>query len=296
MESLIFWFILVFLILILVLAVGFICFKPNVVAGGGTKPKIPKKSKPSKNIFNYEDIPTHVAYTASSRPKNKHIGQRKLLVNEINFLAQNPGRTVVYAGAAPGIHIKLLAELFPEREFILYDPHKFAISPTDRIRIVNTIFTDTDAKQYAGQDVLFISDIRSGEDHMSHGDFEKSVAYDLELQKKCIHIMKPKKSMLKFRLPFNSDEISYFDGDIILQPWAPPTSAETRLITDGSGERKYVLREYENRMYYVNNNLRAGDTAWDYALEKHLLTPYIKQSGMTYTALMEKIDNIYHSS
>lgn len=197
-------------------------------------------------------------------PKNRytyriHIGQRKLLMNEILFMTKygHLSDKVVYAGAAHGIHIPLLAQLFPKHKFDLWDPGDFKISDTNQIKIFNKYFTDEIAATYKGQKILFISDIRTGNPSMSFEEFEKEVETNNQWQRNWIEIMKPSMSMLKFRIPFTiKEKYEYFSGDIYLQPWAPVDSAETRLITDGKQMQKYDLIDYENRMYYYNNILR----------------------------------------
>merc|ERR1739848_499715 len=57
-----------------------------------------------------------------------HWGQRKLMLAEVEFLTRFHGdaSTVVYAGAAPGLHVPLMAELFPRLRFVLVDPRPMA--------------------------------------------------------------------------------------------------------------------------------------------------------------------------
>jgi hypothetical protein len=65
--------------------------------------------------------------------------------------------------------------------------------------------------------------------------------------------MKPKISMLKFRLPFTQKTpMEYLDGDVHLQAWAPHRSSETRLVTDGRKTRMYDPKIYEDTMYRFN--------------------------------------------
>lgn len=88
---------------------------------------------------------------------------------EMEFLNENrdkKGTTLLYAGAAPGTHVKKLSALFPDVKFVLVDPAPFTVKETDRIRCRQELFTDEVAKEYAGRDdVLFISDIRSSGKH-----------------------------------------------------------------------------------------------------------------------------------
>ena len=75
--------------------------------------------------------------------------------------------TTVYAGAVPGIHVPLLAELFPNVAFHLYDPTPFSISAGPRIRLHNQLYTDADAAAFAGTQnlrLVFLCDIRNTAD------------------------------------------------------------------------------------------------------------------------------------
>ena len=86
------------------------------------------------------------------------------MMNEIEFLTiyAAEGDTLVYAGAAPSQHTKFLSEImFPSINFVLVDPAPFAISESDKIKIINGLFTDEMAQSYSGRnDMLFMSDIR----------------------------------------------------------------------------------------------------------------------------------------
>jgi hypothetical protein len=186
-----------------------------------------------------------------------HIGQRKLLLNEVIFLTDHShlSDTIVYAGAAPGIHTPLLSKLFAKHKFILWDPARFAIRPTDKIEINNDFFTHDVAKKYSK--VLFISDIRSGSEQQSFEEFEQEVITNNDWQRDWVRIMQAPMSMLKFRVPFTAKSAyKYLAGEIYMQPWAPVDSAETRLITNGVDEVEYDVHEYENRTFYLNNVTR----------------------------------------
>ncbi len=114
---------------------------------------------------------------------NVHWGNRKLVIDMVRFFSLFWPPTgvnniqVVYVGAAHGIHIPLLVEMFPTFTFHLYDPFCFddsvfeAAERTGRI-FVHTgedgFFTDELAAKWRympdsdtpRKDVLFISDIR----------------------------------------------------------------------------------------------------------------------------------------
>jgi hypothetical protein len=217
------------------------------------------------SITKLSDIDKELKYRNSNDKfvYRRHMGQRKLLMNEILFLVLhgNKATKVVYAGAAPGLHIPWLSKLFPRHKFDLWDPASFAIKETDKISIHQGYFNDEVAEQYRGQKILFISDIRSGSDEMKFEEFEEEVKKNNQWQMDWINIMTPEMSMLKFRIPFNVvGDYEYLQGEIYLQPWAPINSSETRLITDGKTLTTYNSTSYENKMFYFNHVIR--EFAW----------------------------------
>lgn len=187
-----------------------------------------------------------------------HMGQRKLLMSEIEFLTLYGmlSMNVVYAGSAPGIHIPFLMRLFPRHKFYLYDPNPFCVRDSSRVKIYNDYFTDdtaTDLRKKFNGNLLFISDIRRTPAEDDFENFERLVAEDLGMQRRWIEIMKPKMSMLKFRIPFTlKTPMEYLDGDVHFQVWAPHRSSETRLITDGHSTKMYDPKKYEDTMYRFN--------------------------------------------
>lgn len=211
-----------------------------------------------------------------------HWGQRKLLLVEIEFLinyAINDNETIVYAGSAPGSHILYLSNLFPNFKWILIDPTDFdsKLLTSTQITVLQEYFTDELAKSFNGKNVLFISDIRTADWHqMNETENELYIKKDTYLQLNWVQLMKPKKAMIKLRLPYpgilksttkiknmhnqsNTDEISMElpFGDILFQPWAPPTSTETRLIIlDLNQETTYNYQIYEEQLFYHNNQTR----------------------------------------
>jgi hypothetical protein len=216
-----------------------------------------------------DDFPDHLLHQL-------HIGQRKLLMIEVEFLTRNVfgakipddrQTIIIYAGAAPGDHIPFLAELFPQCQFILFDPAPYKFRPdTEQLVLHRTYFTtwvaQEFAKRHAKDDVLFISDIRSGNDDMRFREFEQCVRKDLASQREWVEVIRPRAALLKFRLPFDQGDkpFEYLDGTVLYQPWAPKLSAETRLevrrdttpTNDPFPTRQYFLPQYENAMFYHN--------------------------------------------
>lgn len=57
-----------------------------------------------------------------------HIGQRKLLLSEVQFLTKHGSQKYcVYVGSAPGNKTHMLSNLFPDIKFILVDPNIFKL-------------------------------------------------------------------------------------------------------------------------------------------------------------------------
>ena len=204
----------------------------------------------------YKDDSPQLTYY--SRPKSEkegviHWGQRKLLLSEIRFLTQygHLAKIVVYAGAAPSDHTPYLQSLFPEHVFILIDPRPFSIKPTNKIKIIQDYFSDEMATNLAFLKILFISDIRTA-DWRANGtaESEEDIVKDNENQMRWVNIMKPEKSMLKFRCTYANTPVGrvptkMFKGTIDYQVYAPSSSTETRLIPDDN----LAVVTYDNKVY-----------------------------------------------
>uniref|UniRef100_A0A7S3D3R6 Cap-specific mRNA (nucleoside-2'-O-)-methyltransferase n=1 Tax=Palpitomonas bilix TaxID=652834 RepID=A0A7S3D3R6_9EUKA len=188
-----------------------------------------------------------------------HWGQRKLMLSEIEFLTlhASPGITCVYAGAAPGTHLGLLSDMFPEVNFVLIDPSDFSVKPTPRICIRQEFMTHKVAEEFAGKDILFVSDIRSADFKiLSETEVEEAVSRDMTWQKEWHLIMKPKAAMYKFRLPWVEGSTEYLEGDVYLPVWGPQTTTETRLIVTSCNLRSWDHKLYEEQMFFFNNVAR----------------------------------------
>ena len=214
--------------------------------------------------------------------ENCHLGQKKLLFSEIEFITNVSRYTklskclVVYIGAALGDHITILDKLFPELNFILYDFQTISVTPKKNIIVIdgkNGYFTDNTISQVLNfkkkinkMYLLFISDIRR----------QQSVTNEAELWKDMINQqrwgikMQADFMLLKFRLPwlnkyikddylnyktdlryfyynYNSKceygNVLYLDGDIYTQLYSQPRSTECRLFVKKINNT-YVFKEY----------------------------------------------------
>ena len=216
---------------------------------------------------------------ATEKKNVLHWGQRKLLLTEIEFLtiyytklrttSNKKEPYMIYAGAAPGTHLMILSEMFPDVHFILYDPRDFDpdLGSYPMIEINQQLFLDVDAKKWISddhpdKDILLVSDIRTGEPFkMTDEQVEKQVRFDHKLQYDWYKIMKPVLSMFKFRLPWIDGQTPYLDGEIYIQPYPPQTSTETRLIVYGAdaADILYDNKKYEEQLFYFNTELREAE-------------------------------------
>eukprot|EP00906_Rhabdomonas_costata_P032463 RCo045732 len=122
-----------------------LCCPAGKVGVGEVHPKVERCFR--------EDHPLALYRSRSSDLRTAtHWGQAKLLLSEMDFLSLHAkdNTLVVYAGAAPGLHIPYLAKLFPEVQFELIDPARFDAEekPGVKIHVVNEKFTDAMAQHY----------------------------------------------------------------------------------------------------------------------------------------------------
>lgn len=233
----------------------------------------------------------------SWKPRNgqwrsiQHWGQRKLLLSELEFLtAYSEGKhRVLYAGSAPGTHIMELADMFPEQKFVLVDPNDFRCKESARIEIHQEFFTNEIAEKYKAEKVLFISDIRTGNpDVMGAQEVEQRVKADMDAQLTWHSILKPYRSMLKFRLPYFPGQTEYLDGFLWLPIWGRVQTTEARLVANAHTRlRMWDNFEYMNQLYYFNTETRVRayehgvqdceglDHCYDCAAEVDVLKEYL---------------------
>ena len=125
---------------------------------------------------------------------------------------------VLYAGAAPGEHIALLADWFPSVRFELFDGRSFS-SELDSRRNVRThagYLTESSLRKFCESDTVacdkgkvqrryLISDIRSvdpADKELSMSAVDDGVLADMRLQESWVRTGLFCVSMLKFRLPY----------------------------------------------------------------------------------------------
>lgn len=235
----------------------------------------------SRFSLDYEDIKGSEQYDPKYRFNNKHDGQRKLFLSEVDFLDNNAknGDVVVYIGAAPGKltgklwHIPELVKMYPKLHFELYDPRPMNITAKN-VTVFQQLVTEKVGKEIAKRNknkrVLFISDIRTLIFKDSK-EQEKNINDNNQLQLTVARFINPTISMFKFRIPFNLKSIKYPVGKIRLQVWPREGSTETRLwVKDLNKMATYTLNEYESKMFYHNKRIRRQ--GFDAAMDRQIMS------------------------
>jgi hypothetical protein len=195
---------------------------------------------------------------------------------------------VIYPGGGPGLHVPLLARMFPLVKFILIDPvfEKPEIKPHQQIFWIADLF-DIDLFQAWVQgfrethpevQVLMFSDIRSSPGPKPPAPLKIDSA--AEIKRKNEAVRKYKKAfedeaqknmkmqldwqtrlqvpaLFKFRLRYTPGETRYPKGYLAFQVFAKPTSTELRLWSeDPKKTKKYDNTLVEEQMFYFNTQYR----------------------------------------
>lgn len=244
-----------------------------------------------KFVYKYQQLSKRLKYNDIDNQKcntklikKYHIGQIKLLISEIMFLTKfhNKATKVVYVGAARGWHISFLADLFKNMHFDLYDQREMINENRPNVTKYQKLFDDSDTDKYKsdGQNVLFMSDIRSM-DELENAKREANqnnmtkldniVNMDGFLQKKWVQEIQPLAAFLKFRLGYSEGKTNYLKGKIYLQPYSP-ISTESRLLTTNYDDLiEYDNTEFDEKLAYFNCFIRPTykDAHWSKIMEKH---------------------------
>lgn len=227
-------------------------------------------------------------------PRNvQHVGQLKLLLSEIEFLTpyKNRSTTLIYAGAAPGIHISRLACMFPLVHFILIDPNKsmMSIMKITNVSVLECEMTDklsAELKSKYGTNTLFVSDVRIGPACKQELDIDQQrrIHKDMLSQMQWFLILDPMAGMFKFRLPWDMESSTeYLDGQIHFPVFGRFLTHESRLIVlRGAKMKMYNNQRYEGQMAYFNQKLRIaiypGGRCYDCTVFRDIIRSYLDKS------------------
>jgi hypothetical protein len=221
-------------------------------------------------------------YTTDIDNNNCHMGQKKLLFSEIEFLnyvskyVNISDCLVLYVGASPGHHINILKKLYPDISFMLYDGLKIHMNFNDNIKIIQEYFYDStcnDVIKYKNEInkkyLIYITDIRTREPEINN----KSVWLDMINQLRWGVLLNADFMNIKLRFPWlekntsdhlnyklnlsdienkidlindkiNEGDVLYLDGKILIQLYAFNNSTEARLFVKKNKNNKYSLKKY----------------------------------------------------
>lgn len=233
--------------------------------------------------------------------ESAHIGQRKLFMNEVWFLATKIGpraATVFYAGAAPNNKGGLLSDLFPNIKFVMIDPVPFHIfnhiphrinvkdgvsvdaqmqeiaESKKRICIMNTYMTielaDGIAKHFPEN--YFISDIRTNSKapnarraavNDEDAPTNLDIVWNLAQQYNWVRACKPISAMLKFRHPFYSDKIEAKAAA------AEPYAGDFKAAMDS--DVKFVQNYNDRSLLYLRGEIYIQPWAGETSTETRLI-------------------------
>ena len=230
--------------------------------------------------------------------KNMHWGQLKLLLSEIIHLANYKDEfdNIIYAGAAPGIHIVLLADLFPEKKFYLFDPNPIwdiRLKEKRNVFIKTRYFDDGEARKLfrLGKKYFLISDIRNldigkAKKRNDENAQDNIVENDMHIQFGFWRQVQPKFALFKFRL-MHDKKSKFPTGTIYLPIYGKNVTTESRLFIKNYNENDTLLydnKNYRDRMFYYHVNERN-----DAALAAMIICQVSKILNIPYEFLVENI-------
>ena len=228
------------------------------------------------SLYTLGDGDGELDYKENKSLKQIHWGQLKLLMSEIQALVYYGDTSnfseIVYVGAAPGEHLYVLAQMFPQFNYHLYDKQDFdnRLEKLKNITIYKKYFEQEDIETWkkSKKKIFFISDIRSLNYQVKNKNkAEQIINQNMDQQQFWFEQIKPYVGLFKFKLPYatsyNSGKKStknYLDGIIFRQVFAKKNSSETRLLVKGLGYREWNLERYEKKVSYHNNIVREKNT------------------------------------
>lgn len=240
-----------------------------------------------------------------------HEGQLKLFIIHLKFLLQyapkNKEIHIVYPGSASGINTHYITKFFPHCKWYLIDPtqHYHKLQKNKNIIHIKHEFFDNNMATYykellKDKFTLFICDIRfRGAELVTDDIYDNDAKQIYEWTK----IFNANYSFLKFRPP-RYKNFKYLDGEIFLQPYAPITSSETRLLVKKNAKDKvYDMTDYDDKIFYHNRILRVCNykkvhqyniKGLDYCFDCCMFVDTIKQYFNTYKTTFTKYEDIIY--
>ena len=254
----------------------------------------PMKFDPKDRFLDLKSPVTSYDISAPHDITTEHWGTRKLLLTDIEFLTQNVGMgkcSVIYIGAAPGLHINYLSELFPDLDFVLIDTQTIKAKKTSKIHFRLGDVVQNIVEEYAKskKELLLICNVHT---FGSQDYIEETILRDIKKQAEWHLRMKPIASLLTFRLPPKTRRIQFLEGSIVLQPWSSRRTSVCRLLVRKDARikeydvttLKACLAHFQNVlriMYYEHDledsNVDGLDHCYDCRSEIFILSQYLKK-------------------
>ena len=225
--------------------------------------------------------------------------QRGLLTVMINFIEEyaDANDTFVMVGAAPGVNMIVLAELYPTIEFYCYDMLPILISPTEKpknVHVFHEFFLMKNAEQYAKKkNILLFCDLRMSSSNTKYTE-DTSHIKSLTLQRDFVTIIKPKAWCVRFAPPKQKKTYEYLDGRCMLIPYCKTESDITMLMGQEIKGIFWEREDYYKRMFYFNIVLRefaafdnttvgvkGGDRCADCAIEELAIARFVSREKNT---------------
>lgn len=192
---------------------------------------------------------------------------------------------VIYAGSSPATKFDIVAKLYPNVSFHLFDGkfkrQDFAVyrkleesEEIPNVHIHAYKFTEELAEKYSTiPNIFFWSDYRRFTPERDKDILDPRIAEDMQTQKRWVELMKPKAWMLRFRIPYpdrpGPKTTTYLKGDeMFVAPFHFRMSPETRLIGSSVEETVYDHLEHEEKMCYFNAVVRSNEWQMNCAREE----------------------------
>jgi dsRNA-specific ribonuclease len=257
--------------------------------------------KKSTTPLTLNEIPNKHTYDPSLMSSfNKyalHNPMRKLFNSLLFFLTEysEHGDVCICHSSEAGIYLDAIFKLFPRIKFIVINNDNLWGAYTN-VKCIGIINNERDMQilsKYVDKGVLyFYGDSNPVTRKTTRDAFSKQ---ELELQRKIIEYITPKKYNIRFNPPATengkkSSSFDYLAGEVFLQPYNKLSSSETRLIGDTLHSKVWDLDDYFNRIFYFATFLRewqfytvdsiqtkGGDNCFDCAFEDKICTNYMEK-------------------
>ena len=221
--------------------------------------------------------------------------QRGELLVEIEFLTEfgKPGCTVLVTEAT---NVGFLAELFPDLHLLsvkdegrTLQQHEEDFEGLSNVSLLESLSHDS-VKPLCEKDVLFIS-VCSRPLTDQSTSLEDGWLAQMKMQDELALIMKPRISLMRFRLPEGEGLLSYVDGRLRLPLWHDFDCKDAWLLVRDANEeaRTYDQAWFEDALYHHNTVVRTSyfdhsaprgeiglDHCYDCAAEIWILKEYLR--------------------